>query len=90
MCRSRNTSDPQWILSYKLSSRSHLGCAKLMTTHVPPVPQSDTVSHDVGARQRTGEGSESVLAVLRDRRDVDQMIAQVAELDDVDSTDNPG
>jgi hypothetical protein len=72
-------------LSYKLASSLLLGCAKFMskpmTKHVAPVSQSDNVSSEGDFGQRTtGEGSESAMAVLRDRRDVDDLIAEAAEL----------
>jgi hypothetical protein len=75
--------DPrQPVLSYKLGSYLLLGCAKPMSKHVAPVSQSDNVSSEGDFGQRTtGEGSESAMAVLRDRRDVDDLIAEAAERD---------
>jgi hypothetical protein len=60
-----------------------------MSKHLPPVSGSDEVSQEDDRGQRTmGEGSESAMAVLRDRHDVDHLSAQATELD-ADTTEPP-
>jgi hypothetical protein len=60
-----------------------------MSKHLPSVSGSDEVSQEGNRGQRTtGEGSESAMAVLRERHDVDHLIGQVTELD-ADTTEPP-
>jgi hypothetical protein len=52
-----------------------------MTNHKPPVAGSKEIIEEADPGQRsTGEGAESAMAVLRDRREVDHLIAP-SELD---------
>lgn len=80
-CVGLTTSSELWALSYNLGSFSHLRCAQLMTDETPPGSGTEKVSQEADARhQSTGEGAESAMAVLRDRRDVDRLIVR-AELE---------
>ena len=60
-----------------------------MKNLTPPVSDPDAVSQEADGGQRsTGEGAESAMTILRDRRDVDLLVAR-AEFDP-DCPESPG